>query len=32
MPSKPVLWEELTWEQISQLPASGINLAIFMIR
>jgi creatinine amidohydrolase len=31
MPSKPVLWEELTWEQISGLPASGINLAILPI-
>jgi creatinine amidohydrolase len=31
MPSKPVLWKELTWEQITQLRDRGIDLVILPI-
>ncbi len=31
MPSKPVLWEELTWEQITQLCDRGVDLVILPI-
>lgn len=29
--AKPVLWEELTWEEITQIRASGINLVILPV-